>query len=179
MPNISVSAFTCKANGIANILLSKVKVSANKELFDDAKEKEFVGIWDTGASNTAISKKVAKECGLIPTGKATVNTANGERTVDTYIIDISLPNNVNINGIQVTEFTAVEGADLLIGMDIMSHGDLAISNYKGETSFSFRIPSTGCTDYVDEINAKKFKGVGRNDPCPCGSGRKFKQCCGK
>ena len=23
------------------------------------------------------------------------------------------------------------------------------------------------------------KKVGRNDPCPCGSGRKFKQCCGK
>jgi hypothetical protein len=22
-----------------------------------------------------------------------------------------------------------------------------------------------------------FKGVGRNDPCPCGSGRKFKRCC--
>jgi len=21
--------------------------------------------------------------------------------------------------------------------------------------------------------------IGRNDPCPCGSGRKFKQCCGK
>jgi uncharacterized protein len=21
--------------------------------------------------------------------------------------------------------------------------------------------------------------VGRNDPCPCGSGRKFKHCCGK
>jgi preprotein translocase subunit SecA len=21
--------------------------------------------------------------------------------------------------------------------------------------------------------------VGRNDPCPCGSGRKFKNCCGK
>ena len=25
----------------------------------------------------------------------------------------------------------------------------------------------------------KDKKVGRNDPCPCGSGRKFKQCCGK
>jgi uncharacterized protein len=23
-----------------------------------------------------------------------------------------------------------------------------------------------------------FRGVGRNDPCPCGSGRKFKRCCG-
>jgi len=21
--------------------------------------------------------------------------------------------------------------------------------------------------------------VGRNDPCPCGSGQKFKKCCGK
>jgi preprotein translocase subunit SecA len=21
--------------------------------------------------------------------------------------------------------------------------------------------------------------VGRNDPCPCGSGKKFKHCCGK
>jgi hypothetical protein len=25
--------------------------------------------------------------------------------------------------------------------------------------------------------ASPFKGVGRNDPCPCGSGRKFKKCC--
>lgn len=25
--------------------------------------------------------------------------------------------------------------------------------------------------------SKKFDGVGRNDPCPCGSGRKFKSCC--
>ncbi|MCX6797421.1 MAG: SEC-C metal-binding domain-containing protein [Candidatus Doudnabacteria bacterium] len=25
----------------------------------------------------------------------------------------------------------------------------------------------------------KYKGVGRNDPCPCGSGKKFKRCHGK
>jgi hypothetical protein len=25
--------------------------------------------------------------------------------------------------------------------------------------------------------ANPFKGVGRNDPCPCGSGKKFKRCC--
>jgi len=24
----------------------------------------------------------------------------------------------------------------------------------------------------------KYQGVTRNDPCPCGSGRKFKKCCG-
>ena len=27
--------------------------------------------------------------------------------------------------------------------------------------------------------AKKDKKVGRNDACPCGSGKKYKQCCGK
>jgi uncharacterized protein len=27
--------------------------------------------------------------------------------------------------------------------------------------------------------AKQFASVGRNDPCPCGSGKKFKHCCGR
>ncbi len=26
--------------------------------------------------------------------------------------------------------------------------------------------------------AAQEPGIGRNDPCPCGSGRKFKKCCG-
>ena len=26
---------------------------------------------------------------------------------------------------------------------------------------------------------KKVQKIGRNDPCPCGSGKKYKQCCGK
>ena len=26
---------------------------------------------------------------------------------------------------------------------------------------------------------KSDKKVGRNDPCPCGSGKKYKHCCGK
>ena len=26
---------------------------------------------------------------------------------------------------------------------------------------------------------KKSQKVGRNEPCPCGSGKKYKQCCGK
>ncbi|MBW3696528.1 YecA family protein [Vibrio sp. T187] len=28
-------------------------------------------------------------------------------------------------------------------------------------------------------NVNPFKDIGRNDPCPCESGKKFKQCCGK
>ena len=32
---------------------------------------------------------------------------------------------------------------------------------------------------VMEILERTFAGVKRNDPCPCGSGRKFKQCHGR
>ena len=32
---------------------------------------------------------------------------------------------------------------------------------------------------VKKAQPKRVKKVGRNDPCPCGSGRKYKQCCGK
>jgi preprotein translocase subunit SecA len=34
------------------------------------------------------------------------------------------------------------------------------------------------TDKLNKFYASGFK-VGRNDPCPCGSGKKFKNCCGK
>ena len=32
---------------------------------------------------------------------------------------------------------------------------------------------------VKKQTPKKVKKIGRNDPCPCGSGKKYKQCCGK
>jgi uncharacterized protein len=33
-------------------------------------------------------------------------------------------------------------------------------------------------ELADEPYRNPFRGVGRNDPCPCGSGKKFKNCCG-
>jgi preprotein translocase subunit SecA len=29
------------------------------------------------------------------------------------------------------------------------------------------------------VSPRRVKKVGRNDPCPCGSGKKYKKCCGK
>ncbi len=30
-----------------------------------------------------------------------------------------------------------------------------------------------------KVKDESGKTVGRNDPCPCGSGKKYKKCCGK
>ena len=32
---------------------------------------------------------------------------------------------------------------------------------------------------VSEKLGKKYENIGRNEPCPCGSGKKFKKCHGK
>lgn len=39
--------------------------------------------------------------------------------------------------------------------------------------------STNHDDSVKREPVRKDKKAGRNDPCPCGSGKKFKNCCGK
>ena len=31
----------------------------------------------------------------------------------------------------------------------------------------------------DSGTVRKPKKIGRNDPCPCGSGKKYKKCCGR
>ena len=81
-------------------------------------------------------------------------------------------------------------ARVLIGMDIINLGDFAVTNKNGRTAFSFRTPSI---EYIDFGHPKQKQPpplqspppaaatskVGRNDPCPCGSGEKFKKCHGK
>ena len=42
-------------------------------------------------------------------------------------------------------------------------------------------PTKTSGDGTDTANktVRKGKKVGRNDPCPCGSGKKYKKCCGR
>ncbi len=39
--------------------------------------------------------------------------------------------------------------------------------------------NTGGDGSVKSSTVKKGKKIGRNDPCPCGSGKKYKKCCGR
>jgi hypothetical protein len=110
-----------------------------------------------------------------------VETASGVDITETYIVNVQLPSGVGFANLKVSR-GKIHGADVLIGMDIITAGDFAISNFQGKTTVAFRIPSVECIDW--NPNAKNTSRptatrVGRNDPCPCGSGKKFKKCCGK
>jgi uncharacterized protein len=42
---------------------------------------------------------------------------------------------------------------------------------------SGRAPAEIMALLAQRENSTAYQNVGRNDPCPCGSGRKYKQCC--
>ncbi len=180
--NSVVRACTVAYNGRSNVLKSKAWLSA---AFDPNKSAappsiEFDAIWDTGASASVISKSVVAKCGLQPTGMVNVHTVGGQQTCMSYLVCISLPNKVGFPSVKVTE-GKINGADVLIGMDLIGLGDFSVSNYQGKTVFSYRIPSVDRTDFVKEVNKAKQQEtgkVGRNAPCPCGSTKKYKKCCG-
>ena len=143
--------------------------------------KTFTALWDTGAEASVITKRVAEQLGISPNGSAVSYNAGGSCIVNTYLVNIGLPNNVIFQALRVSE-GELTGFDVLIGMDIIGRGDFAISCVNGKTKFTFQLPSTHDIDFVKESNTrtlKKTKEPRPNDPCPCGSGRKYKNCHGK
>jgi len=184
-----VKSFTAKAQGIARVLISQCGIC---EAYDALSGKphpriaNFNAIWDTGATGTVITKKVVDELGLKPVRKTKVRHANGEAIVNVYYINLFLPNQVAFKFIPVTEGILGDDASVLIGMDVITMGDFAVSNFNGKTTFSFRVPSIGEIDFntadfigTSEPASNPNKGVGRNDKCPCGSGKKYKHCHGQ
>jgi hypothetical protein len=102
---------------------------------------------------SVISTNVVNSLGLKPIGKARVFHANGESTVCTYLINISLPNGIEFPSLLATE-GLLSDTDVLIGMDIISKGDFAVTTADGDTKMSFQIPSTHDIDFVQELIRK-------------------------
>ncbi len=99
----------------------------------------FVGLIDTGASMTCISPVVARQVGLMPSGKRPMASATQSVLVNEYIVDFVLPfgpSGFMIQGMQVMEFAQFGGPfQLLIGRDIICQGVLTLS-FDGHLTFS-------------------------------------------
>lgn len=115
------------------------------------------GIWDTGATGSVITKKVIENLSLLPVDRTQVNTANGVRESNVYLVNIALPSNVGFKGLPVTEGDIGE-IDVLIGMDIICLGDFAITHEaEGDLVMSYQTPPDfGCvTDFVKQIKSRE------------------------
>jgi len=171
-------SFTATFNGISRSLLTLVKVESAINTNDKA---EIKALWDTGAGCSLIRPEVAARLNLKVLSKTIMSTPS-DKDVPTniYQINIILPNGAKIVDVLALEGTP-NGCDMLIGMDVINLGDFAVTNNNGHTVFSFRIPSMTEIDFCKDSYIKPVrnenKKAGRNDPCPCGSGKKYKHCC--
>ena len=62
----SFVAFTLTEKHRLNVLKTPVTVSTDTKINPKSHKKSFVAIWDTGATSSVISKRVAKEMNLTP-----------------------------------------------------------------------------------------------------------------
>ena len=189
----SLKAFTTSSTGKLSVLQNKVHItnafnpSSIPKPINPQKlaAQEYIAIWDTGATGTVITQRVVNDLGLKQVGITQLTTASGKKDdAPLYLVAIFLPNLVYFSELMVVQASVTGDAEVLIGMDIIGSGDFVVTNKDGKTVFTFRIPSSERIDFVEEIKARKTTRtlvgkVGRNDPCPCGSGKKYKKCCGK
>ncbi|MDP2683139.1 MAG: SEC-C metal-binding domain-containing protein [Deltaproteobacteria bacterium] len=184
MPPAGSRSFTLQSNGgLLNQLITDIEIAPAFDPATAAQQtnpyKPYKALWDTGATGTVITKKIVDDLGLKQIGITKVFHGDGSTDQPVYYINIMLPHRVAFSYIRATE-GKLTGFDVLVGMDIIVKGDFAITNSDGKTTFSFRIPSEICIDFVKEHNSKNAPPrVGRNDPCSCGSGKKYKKCHGK
>ena len=184
---ITSNAFSLKYDYISKLIITDVYVSdALKNIsVPDSGEPAACkcrGLWDTGASNSVISKRLVSKLQIPAVSKVPIIGVNGRFETTSHVIDLWLPNKFVVRYVNVTMGELSPDFDVLIGMDIISRGDFSISNYQGHTIFSFRSPSMSSTDYVEQIRLieqSHVNKVSRNAPCPCGSGKKYKNCCGR
>lgn len=181
---VKVHALSRNFTGQVNCITTPIRVCDILSI--SGKCLDTYAIWDTGATNSVITEHLAHKLGLQPIGQTIVNGISGPLPTNVFKVNITLNNQEISLDLKVTEckqLSADDKIEALIGMDIIQQGDFAITNYYGNTTMSFRVPSIQKIDFVSGIR----KGIpvindklpGRNAPCSCGSGKKFKHCCGK
>ena len=188
---IPISPLTLTFGGVVREIIMDIHVSgfiaqhASPHIpFDPNKQSPYKGLWDTGATATVITQKIVDELGLKPISMTKVSTAShSDIDAEVYLVSLFLPNKVALPNLRVTKGSPA-GCDMLIGMDVITTGDFAITHKGGKTTFSFRIPSVAEIDFVKEAKERRAitalpHAPSRNSPCTCGSGKKYKKCCGK
>lgn len=154
-PPTEIRAFTLAFAERMDTLSTKVGISEPYRPEWGTQEPEIrerMAIWDTGATKSVISTKVAEAMQLVPTGQTRQKTANGERDAFLYTVNIFLPNDVVFAVMEVID--GIMDADVLIGMDIIGAGDFAVTHKYGHTVMSYQVPSDTNINFVHELRQR-------------------------
>ena len=140
-------SFTKTYDGIVRSLPTAVFVESAT---NPEKQIEANALWDTGASSSLIRPEIAAKLNLKPISKTLMATPSDKAVPsNVYLINLYLPSKARIIKIQALEGIP-NNCDMLIGMDVIVLGDFAITNFNGQTKFSFRVPSSTEIDFCKQ-----------------------------
>lgn len=147
-----IRILTYGSNNIMNQLTSYVYVGKKDDDLID--KNRFICIWDTGASVSCVTNNIVEKYNLTSIGKTGFFTGcnHESKLTNVYSIDLMFRDNFVFNNLRVLKIEKHDVFDIIIGMDIISKGDFAVSNLNGKTSFSFRIPSFGTANFLNEYD---------------------------
>lgn len=151
--------------------------------------RQMKALWDTGACCTCIATSVAREMGLIKVNeKQLIGADNKPFMAEVFCVKLKMGHfeigNLEVCGIPMEG----KAENMIIGMDVITKGDLSITNYQGKTVLTFREPSLEKIDYVEELRLQKkcqehnnimIRQNAKNAKCACGSDKTYKYCHGK
>ena len=119
--------------GISDVFINSMDSGAHPQF------RQVNFLWDTGATTSMISKRLASELQLTPIGKAKSCNSTGNIVVDIFKINILLPNKIEIENMTVLS-DELPDTDCLVGMDVINLCDFAITHKGGRTKFSIQTP---------------------------------------
>ena len=108
----------------------------------------YKAVWDTGAMCTILDARVVDELGLIVEGFEKLAGVGAIKHTTKHFVDIWLPNRLGVINVPIMKGDLPGNIDVLIGMDIITLGDFAITNFGGKTVMSFRYPSICTIDFA-------------------------------
>jgi uncharacterized membrane protein YwaF len=107
-------------------------------------------LWDTGAMMSAITPEIRDKLKATTIDSIRLVGIHTAQEVDIVIITVELPNRVVKKSIKVAVCNMISNAEMILGMDIISLGDFALSNGNEQTLFSFAAPP-----FQDKIDFSK------------------------
>ena len=132
------AALTYTYTDLVDAILTPVELFF--DVYDEVTSYLTNALWDTGAMISVISPEIVSKLNLDIVDTIQIAGINGESAAEVAIISIRFPNGAVIQDVRVAICTMSPGNEMIIGMDVITKMDIAISNGGQQTQLSFVIP---------------------------------------
>lgn len=81
------------------------------------------------------------------------------------------------DAVDISGYGDLEDVEIIMGIRLFRDTERALFGWSRYTNDNDMLNALDGGKYDVEPAQNPYRNIGRNDPCPCGSGKKFKKCC--